>query len=196
MLAKVLPIAAVLLLCVQVSWAQNPTRTTSLPGDEGHAANLGAVAPSMIGTWKAPTERLPLSGDFNEQVWGKNAVSVRDVTLSVKPTGDAVLTVSRKVLDARGRVVPGSASVEKADITIGAAQPGFATRLDHAVTVVKAERSYPDDPKEPWPLENLRVGIVSFSDGAPALEVRFEPADGKGTFSELLNRQRTAGARR
>ena len=91
MLAKVLPIAAVLLLCVQVSWAQNPTRTTSLPGDEGHAANLGAAAPSMIGTWKAPTERLPLTGDFNDQVWGKNAVSVRDVTLSVKPTGDAVL---------------------------------------------------------------------------------------------------------
>lgn len=189
-------VAALLFLCVPVSWAQNAPRTKSLPGDEGHAANLSAVAPALIGTWKAPTERLSLTGDFNEQVWGKNAVSVRDVTLSVKPTGDAVLTVSRKVLDARGRVVPGSASVEQADITIGAAQPGFATRLDHAVTVIKAERTHPDDPKDRWPLENLRVGVVSFSDGAQSLEVRFEPADGRGTFSELLTRQRTPAARR
>jgi hypothetical protein len=197
MFAKVLAAAAlVFLLYAPVSWAQNPQRTKPIPGDEGVAANLSASAPSIIGTWKTPTERLPLTGDFNEKVWGKNAVSVRDVTLSVKPAGDAVLTVSRKVLDARGRVVPGSASVEQAEITIGAAEPGFATRLDHAVTVVKAERSYPDDPKDRWPLENLRVGVVSFSDGTPSLEVRFEPADGKGTFSELLTRQRTSAARR
>jgi hypothetical protein len=196
MFARGRVVAALLLLCAQVSWAQNAPRTKSLPEDEGHAASLGAVAPAMTGTWKALTERLPLTGDFNEQVWGKNAVSVRDVTLSVKATGDAVLTVSRKVLDARGRVVPGSASVEKADITIGAAQPGFATRLDHAVTVVKAERTHPDDPTDRWPLENLRVGVVSFSDGAPSLEVRFEPADGQGTFSELLTRQRSSRARR
>src|SRR5215217_6485528 len=196
MFARVRDVAALLLLCAQVSWAQNAARTKSLPEDEGHAASLGAVAPAMTGTWKALTERLPLTGDFNEQVWGKNAVSVRDVTLSVKATGDAVLTVSRKVLDARGRVVPGSASVEMADITIGASQPGFATRLDHAVTVIKAERTHPDDPTDRWPLESLRVGVVSFSDGAPSLEVRFEPADGQGTFSELLTRQGSSRARR
>lgn len=196
MRTKLLPAAAVLLVCAHVSWAQNAPPTKSLPGDEGQTANLSAIAPAMIGTWRAPTERLPLTGDFNEQVWGKNANSVRDVTLTVRPTGDAVLTVSRKVLDARGRVVPGSASVEQADITIGAAQPGFATRLDHAVKVVKAERTHPDDPKDRWPLENLRVGVVSFSDGAQSLEVRFEPADGMGTFSELLTRQRSPAARR
>ena len=196
MFARAVVFAALLFLCAPAVWAQNPPRTKSLPGDEGQAANLSALAPTMIGTWRAPTERLPLTGDFNEQVWGKNAVSVRDVTLSIKPTGDAVLMVSRKVLDARGRVVPGSASVEQAEITIGAAQPGFATRLDHAVTVVKAERTHPDDPKDRWPLDNLRVGVVSFSDGPQSLEVRFEPADGMGTFSELLTRQRTTAARR
>ena len=192
MLAKLVASAAVVLLCAQVSWAQNPQPAKGLSDDEGSAATADAPPPvsrSLAGTWKGPTERLPLSGDFNEQVWGKNAVSVRDVSLSVKPTGEAVLTVSRKVLDARGRVVPGSASVEQADITIGAAQPGFATRLDHDVKVVKAERSYPDDPKDRWTLDNLRVSVVSFTDGAQTLEVRFEPADGKGSFSELLTRQ-------
>ena len=197
MLAKLVASAAAVLLCAQVSWAQN-AQTTTPADDEGSAATADAQPPisrSLAGTWKGPTERLPLSGDFNEKVWGKNAVSVRDVSLSVKPTGDAVLTVSRKVLDARGRVVAGSASVEEAEIKIGAAQPGFATRLDHDVNVVKAERSYPDDPKDRWPLDNLRVNVVSFTDGAQTLEVRFEPVDGKGSFSELLTRQRGAAAK-
>jgi hypothetical protein len=198
MVAKLVTSAAVVLLCAQVSWAQNAQSTKGVSDDEeGSAAAVSAapVSRSLAGTWKGPTERLPLSGDFNEKVWGKNAVSVRDVSLSVKATGDAVLTVARKVLDARGRVVPGSASVEEADLTIGAAEPGFATRLDHAVKVVKAERTYPDDPKERWPLDDLRVNVVSFTDGAETLELRFEPADGKGSFSELLTRQRGAAGK-
>ena len=190
MFANVSAGLAILLVCAQVSWAQRSSPVKSQPGDEGRATGVSAVTPSMPGTWKAPTERLPLTGEFNEKVWGKGSVSVRDVTLTVTSAGDGVLTVSRKVLDSRGRTVPGSASTEQADISIGAPQPGFATRLDHAVTVIKAERSYPDDPKDRWTLENLKVGVVSFTDGADRLEVRFEPADGKGSFSELLSRQR------
>jgi len=121
-------------------------------------------------------------------VWGRNAVSVRDVTLTVKPNGDATLAISRKVLDARGLVVPGSSSVEQADVTIGEAKQGLATRVDHDVRVVKAERRYPDGPGETWPLENLRVNVVSFTDSRDTLEVRFEPADGQGSFSEQLLR--------
>jgi hypothetical protein len=190
-----LVVLLVLSVTAPVSRAQNSSSAKSQAGEEGHATGLNAVAPSLIGTWRAPTERLPLSGEFNEKVWGKSAVSVRDVSLTLRAAGDGVLTVSRKVLDARGRVVPGSASTEQADITVGDAQPGFATRLDHAVKVLKAERSYPDDPKDRWPLENLKVGVVSFTDGADRLEVRFDPADGKGSFSELLTRQRGSARR-
>lgn len=160
--------------------------------DESTNSDLVPFGPSLVGTWKAPTERLPLTGEFNEKVWGKNAVSVRDVSLTIKSTGDATLTISRKVLDARQRVVPGSSSVEQADVTIGAAKPGFATRLDHQVKVVKAERRYPDTAGEHWPLENLRIGVVTFTDGTNTIEVRFDPADGQGAFSELLTRQSPA----
>lgn len=190
MLAKVLTSAAVILFCAQVSWAQ--TSQPSKPAAPGDAADAAADLSALVGTWKAKTERLPLTGDFNEQVWGKNAVSVRDVTLTVKSTGDATLTVSRKVLDARGRVVPGSASVEEAAVTVGAAEAGLATRMNHAVKVVKAERRYPDAPADKWTMENLRVNLVSFTDGHDTLEVRFEPSDGQGAFSELLTRQRGA----
>jgi len=96
--------------------------------------------------------------------------------------------IARTVLDARGRAVPGSPSIEEADITIGEAKPGAATRLDHDVHVVKAERRYPDNAGDRWPLEHLTVSVVSFSDSRNTLEVRFEPADGQGSFSETLTR--------
>ena len=198
MFPKVLTSAAAILFCAQVSWAQtsslpSPHRTAS--DDEAGATSVVPVSPAIVGTWRA-TERLSLSGDFNEKVWGKNAVSLRDVTLTVKSNGEGTLTVSRKVLDARGRVVPGSPSIEQVDIMLGEAKPGLATRVDHDVRVVKAERRYPDNPGDRWPLQDLRVGVVSFSDGPATLEIRFEPADGLGAFSELLQRQRPATGRR
>jgi hypothetical protein len=193
MFAKLFASAAAVLFCAQVSWAQNPQAPRkAIPDDEAGVTETARVAPALVGTWKAKTERFPLTGDFNEKVWGKDAVSVRDVTLAVKSTGEATLTISHKILDARARVVPGSPSVEQAEVTISGARPGFATRVDYEVRVVKAERRYPDTPGDRWMLDNLRVGVVSFTDDRDALEIRFEPADGQGSFSDLLARQRTA----
>ena len=175
MVTKLLTGAAILFLWSAPAWAE----TTSLAG-----------------TWKATSERLPLTGDFNENVWGRNAVSVRDVTLTVRPSAEATLTIDRKVLDARGRVVPGSPSVEEATLTIGDAQAGLASRMNHDVKVVKAERRYPDNVSDPWPLENLRVDVVSFTDSPGTLEVRFEPSDGQGAFSVLLSRSAAKGSRK
>jgi hypothetical protein len=201
-------VSAVVLLCLAVpaSAAQSaqskpqpaqskPQPAATTPADETTGSAVVPFAPSLAGTWKGATERLPLTGDFNEKVWGKNAASVRDVTLTIKPSGDATLVITRKVLDARGRVVAGSSSVEEADVTIGAAKPGFSTRLNHEVTVVKAERRYPDNPNDRWPLDGLRVGVVSFTDGMNSLEVRFDPKDGQGAFAELLTKSGSTGAR-
>ncbi len=149
-----------------------------------------ATAATLAGTWKAKTESLPLTGDFNEQVWGKGAQSVRDVTLAIRPTGDATLTIARKVVDRSGKVVPGSARTEVSDLAIGDGQPGFATRIDHAVQVRKAERRYSNAPDDKWPLDNLRVSVVSFTDAPGTLEVRFDPADGQGAFAEMVTRVR------
>jgi len=190
--------AVVVLFGVRVSGAHpSPPPRNPAADDESGVTSPVPVAVSLIGTWKAVTDRFPLTGDFNEKVWGRNAVSVRDVTLVVKPNGEAALTIAHKVLDARGRAVPGSASVEQADVVIGEAKPGLASRVDHDVRVVKAERRYPENPGDRWPLENLKVNVVSFSDAPNTLEVRFEPADGQGSLSEQLTRQRaTRGATR
>lgn len=190
MFARVLTSAAAILFCAQVGWAQTATRTPHKPGsdDESGPASAAPVSPALVGTWHAKTERLSLTGDFNEKVWGKNAVSLRDVTLTVKSNGEATLTVSRKVIDARGRTVAGSPSIEQAEIVLGDAKPGLATRIIHDVRVVKAERRYPDNAGDAWPLEKLTVSVVSFTDAKNDLEVRFEPADGNGSFSETLTR--------
>jgi hypothetical protein len=60
--------------------------------------------------------------------------------------------------------------------------------VDHDVKVVKAERRYPDSHDDRWPIDNLRVSVVTFSDGRNTLEVRFDPPDGQGSFAELLTR--------
>jgi len=190
MFARMMTSAAVVMLCAQVSWAQTSSSARKpAADDESGVPSPVPLAVPLIGTWKARTDRFPLTGDFNEKVWGRNAVSVRDVTLVVKSNGDATLSITRKVLDARGRAVPGSPSIEQADLVIGEARPGLSTRVDHAVRIAKAERQYPDNSGERWPLNNLTVNITSFSDAPNSLEVRFEPADGQGSFSEQLTRQ-------
>ena len=196
MFAKVLTSAAAILFCAQVSWAQTSSSPHKPVSVESGPATVLPLSPALVGTWHAKTERLPLTGDFNERVWGKNAVSLRDVTLAVKPNGEATLTISRKVVDGRGRVAPGSPSIEQADIVIGEAKPGLASRVDHEVRVVKAERRYPDNAGDRWPLENLRVNVVSFTDAKNEIEVRFEPADGNGSFSETLTRAIAGAARK
>ena len=196
-------VAAVLLLCAQVGFAQGtaspPTKAPSpktIPDDESAVTGAPAATPVPAGTWHGKTERLPLTGDFNEKIWGKNATSVRDVTLAVRTGGGATLTISRKVVDARGRVVPGSSSLEEAEVVIGQARRGFASRLDHDVRVVKAERRYPGAPADTWPLESLRVNVVTFTDSRDTLEIRFEPSDGQGSFSEVLTRGASNGPRK
>lgn len=152
------------------------------------ATILAAATLPLTGSWRSAAQGLRLTSDLDVSVWGKGATAVRTVTMNVKANGEAVLTVTRKVVDAKGLTVKGSVSVEEATVTIGAAAPAVETREDHAVTVQKAVRRLPDDPTLTWPLEGLRVGIATFSGRADMLEVRFDPADGRGAFWETLRR--------
>jgi len=144
----------------------------------------------VVGSWKSAPYETPLSTDFDKSVWGPNAKSVRDVQLTIRPTGEGALTVTRKVLDAKGRTVPGSASVEEAQIRVGAAEESSASRTEYTVTVTSAERRYPDDPGYKWPLDGLRVRVASVDqDGQRAVEIRFDTPEGRGSFWETLLRQ-------
>lgn len=156
------------------------------------SAALTASTSALSGTWKATPEETLLTTDFDVSVWGKNAKSVRTVELAVSPTGEGTLIVTRKVVDARGRTVKGSTSIEQAQIVIGDTEKTVATRSDLAVTVKHAERTYPDDPDSTWPLDGLKVGVATFSDTPGTLEVRFDTPEGRGSFWETLRRGRGA----
>jgi hypothetical protein len=147
---------------------------------------------ALIGTWRSVPEETPLSSEFDESVWGKNAKAVRTVEMTVKAAGEATLTVTRRILDARGREIKAATSIEHADLSIGAPQQQNDVRTDLAVTVKRAERRYPDDPKGTWPLDGLRVMVSTFSDDLARLEVRVDTPEGRGSFWETLRR---SGAR-
>ena len=159
-------------------------------GKAGAAASSAAPAvKALAGTWRSKADPMKLTSDFERSVWGPDASSLRVTELVVQPSGDATLRVTRKVVDARGRDVPASTTVEEARLVLGAATPGLATRMEHDVKIVSAERRYPDDPKSTWPLEGLGVKVVTFTDGdGNSLEVRFDTPEGRGSFWETLER--------
>jgi hypothetical protein len=152
----------------------------------GAAQEPAPTAGSLAGTWMSAPDAMKLTTDFDRSVWGAGATSVRTVGLVVQPSGNARLTVTRKVNDARGRTVTGSQSVEEAEIVIGAAREQTADRVEHEVKVLKAERRYPDDAAARWPLEGL--GVKLYVVGAGTLEVRFDTPEGTGSFWETLRR--------
>ena len=160
------------------------------------AATAKAPASALAGTWRSASEELPLTSAFDQSVWGANSKSVRTVELRIQPSRDATLTINRKVIDARGRTVPASASVEEAKLVIGDSHNGIATRIEHDVKVVGAVRTYPDDPGYKWDLTGLRVQVVTFTDGdGNTLEVRVDTPEGQGSFWETLRRDGRAERR-
>ena len=142
----------------------------------------------LTGAWRSAPEETPLTTAFDESVWGKNAKAIRLVEMSVRPTGEATLTVTRRVVDAKGRTVRGSMSIEQADLTLGAVQNTNGVRSELATTVKHAERRYPDDPAGTWKLDGLRVEVSTFSDNAATIEVRVDFPEGRGSFWESLRR--------
>ena len=165
--------SAVLVLLAVMNLAAPPTAT---------------AAPTLAGTWRSTVEETPLSTPFDESVWGKNAKSTRVVEMVVKPTGDAALTVTRKVIDAHGREIKAATSIEHADLSIGTVQHSIDVRSDLATTVKHAERRYPDDPTGTWTLEGLKITVSTFADDASKIEVRVDTPEGRGSFWETLRR--------
>lgn len=144
------------------------------------------TAASLAGTWSSAPDEMKLTTDFDRSVWGAGATSIRTVALVVQASGNARLTVTRKVNDAKGRTVTGSQSVEEAELVVGAPRERTADRVEYEVKVTKAERRYPGDAAARWPLEGLGVKLYSLNAGT--LEVRFDTPEGTGSFWETLRR--------
>lgn len=186
MLTIVRSACAFAVLAVTTAASAQAPATHPADVDEGSTSSFSAA---LAGTWKSAPEETPLSSAFDESVWGPKAKSVRTVELQIDSTGHGALKVVTKVLDARGRTVAASTSVQQAKLEIGGSRNTIATRMEHDVKVLSAVRTYPDDPKNSWDLTGLKVQLATFTDGdGNTLEVRFEPPEGKGSFWETLHR--------
>jgi hypothetical protein len=160
----------------------------SILGPSTAAANTA----TLTGIWRSAVDETPLSSQFDESVWGKDAKSTRVVEMAVKSAGE-----TRKILDARGREFRAATSIEEAEMSIGAVQRTIDGRSDLVVTVKNAKRRYPDDPAGTWQLDGLRVTVSTFSDDPSRIEVRVDTPEGPGSFWETLRRvTRSASTRR
>jgi hypothetical protein len=176
-------LAAVFALTAAADATTSPTPSTS---------RTTPPQAALTGTWRSTPEELPLTTDFDVSVWGTNARSIRSVEMSVRPGGDATVVVTRKVVDARGRTIKGSESIEEARLQLNAdaAVPASYAPERHEVpvTVTTAERRYPDDPEARWPLDGLKVSVARFTDNPESVEIRFDTPEGRGSFWETLRR--------
>ncbi len=118
----------------------------------------GANTSALTGTWISAPDEIPLSTSF------------------------------AKVLDARGRTVPASTSIEHASLLLGDVKSSNDVRSDHATTVKHAERRYPDNPEAAWTIEGLQVEVATFTGTRGEIEVRVDFPDGRGSFWERLRR--------
>ena len=140
----------------------------------------------LRGTWRSAADVTPLTSAFDESVWGKHAKAIRTVQMTIRPSGDATLTVTRRVVDAHNRTVDGSTSIEHAELTVGAVQTATDVRSEFAVSVKRAERRYPGDPAATWTIDGLSVEVATRSDKPGAIEIRVDFPEGPGSFWETL----------
>ena len=157
-------------------------------------ATTKPLAGGLTGLWTAPVYQVPLNSDLDISVWGRHASYRRDVDLAIEPSGEGVLTVRTAVVDRRGRTKPGSLSIEEARIRVAVPDQTQEGMMQPSVTVLSAERRYPDDPSYRWPLEGLVVKVSTVASDANRINMRFDTAEGRGSFGESLIRQRPRAA--
>jgi hypothetical protein len=141
---------------------------------------------SMVGTWRARPERVPLSDDNG---WGRNATSVRLAELRIAANGTGSVTVTRSVVNRAGAAFPGSRVTETADFTIGPEEHPAGLRPHYATTLTKTSRRYQDPPFVRSTIEGLTLNLFApAADQPDSIEIDFMLFIGDGSFSDKLQR--------
>jgi hypothetical protein len=146
----------------------------------------------LSGVWTAEPLKIRLSSAFDVSVWGPDASSLRKVQLTIQPSGDGTIKVTRSVVDGHGRTKPATVSVEEAQLHVRMPETGDASRVEPIVEVLKPQRRYLDDPANRWPLDGLVVKLVATDLDHDRINLQFDLPDGRGSFGETLVRQRPA----
>jgi hypothetical protein len=160
-------------------------------GDAPRAvASDSEVAKRLAGVWKAPEDRVPRATALDVQVFGPDAYEVKSVDLTIQPTGEGVLKVSKAVVGQKGRRY--APSIVEAKLVIGTPRTSITGRIEPAVRVVSAEERYLDGSGDRWSRDGSRVTISLASLEDNQMELRFDTANGSESFGETMTRQRAA----
>lgn len=176
-----------------LAFPQSPSSTPS-PRQATSTPRAGTVdAPrSMVGRWNAPPDRVPLSDD---NAWGRNATSVRNVEVRIGADGTGTITVTRSVVNRAGVPFPGSRIVDRANFAIGAEEQPIGLRPRYQTTITNASRRYPDPPVVDTALDDLRLEVFPPDEAQTgSLEINFELFTTEGSFTATLQRQRAAAS--
>ena len=153
------------------AWAQG-----AAPGAE--------VLKHLTGTWRAPEERTPRTSDLDEQVFGRGAMDVRTVTLTISPSGDGDLQVHRSVVGSKGKVF--APSIMEVKIHVGEPVTARLGHLEPTVTVKSAEERYLDGDHEKWARDGSRLSLSVPDAQARELNMQLDTPDGRGAFGATL----------
>jgi hypothetical protein len=161
-----------------------------------HPASVPAadVARRLAGVWKAPEDRMERYNQLDIDVFGPHAVDIRNVDLTIQPSGEGVLQISTKVVDQKGRIY--APSVVEAQLRIGSAETTVVGLVQPAVTVVTAVERYLDGSGDRWSRDGSRIKLTTTELGGDELNFRWEPSTGRGSFAATLKRQRARAPKR
>jgi len=140
----------------------------------------------LSGVWRADEDKTPRATALDTQIFGPGAFAVRNVTLTIQPSGDAKLAVSTAVVGRTGRRY--APSVIEATLKIGAPVSTFLGRPAPTVAIVNAEERYLDGGHERWPILDAS-STVTVTDST-TLEFRLDTANGRNAFGTTLKRRR------
>jgi hypothetical protein len=143
----------------------------------------------LSGAWAAPEYKVTVSSDSDFSIWGRGSSKVRNIDLSLQRNGEGILRVHKSVVDAQGKTKPYSASVVEVRLKVEMPdKPPAGEALRPAVTVLGAEERYLDGGDEPRTIEGLKVSFHIPATDASRLNIRYDTAEGRGSFGESLNR--------
>ena len=174
---------------------REPLGAQTAPGGQGNACGADLVK-SLAGAWKAPEYRMKRASEVGTQVFGPNAFDIRNVELTLEPSGEGVLKISTSVLDQKGKTWAPTVIEAKVMVAVPqTAQTPGTGKCEPAVTVAGVEERYLDDTNYHTSLDGSRV-MIAADPAAKQLEVRFETPKGEGSFWSTLMPQasRTRGS--
>ena len=175
------------LMCVASILAASPgARAQAVSAGQDKASCGPDLVKNLAGTWKAPEYKMKRASEIGTQVFGPNAFDIRNVELTLEPSGEGVLKISTSVLDQKGKAW--APTLVEAKLALTAPQTSTAGRCEPVVTVASVEERFLDETNYQTPLTGSHVTMVTDPAGKQ-IDVRFEPPRGDGSFWSTLLRQ-------